>query len=273
MTESTSRASTTNGSPTITSSAKRALLAMRDVRVELDALRGKADQRIAIIGMGCRFPGASNPDAFWRMLCERQSGVREVPGERWDFARFFHPDARTPGKIAGRWGGFLEDLDRFDASFFGISPREAPHVDPRQRKMLEIAWEALEDAGIPPFSLAGSATGVYMATLSSDYDTILCRNYGRISASTGTGTANSIIANRLSYFLDLHGPSLTLDTACSGSLLTIELACRSLRNGETSLAMAGGVSINLLPKGDVFFSAAGALSPTGGCNAFEADAD
>jgi acyl transferase domain-containing protein/aryl carrier-like protein len=246
---------------------------MRDVRVELDALRGKADQRIAIIGMGCRFPGASNPDAFWRMLCERQSGVREVPGERWDFARFFHPDARTPGKIAGRWGGFLEDLDRFDASFFGISPREAPHVDPRQRKMLEIAWEALEDAGIPPFSLAGSATGVYMATLSSDYDTILCRNYGRISASTGTGTANSIIANRLSYFLDLHGPSLTLDTACSGSLLTIELACRSLRNGETSLAMAGGVSINLLPKGDVFFSAAGALSPTGGCNAFEADAD
>lgn len=273
MTESTSRASTTNGSATITSSAKRALLAMRDVRAELDALRDKADQRIAIIGMGCRFPGASSPDAFWQMLCERRSGVREVPAERWDFARFFHPDARTPGKIAGRWGGFLEDLDQFDASFFGISPREAPHVDPRQRKMMEIAWEALEDAGIPPFSLAGSATGVYMATLSSDYDTILCRNYGRISASTGTGTANSIIANRLSYFLDLHGPSLTLDTACSGSLLTIELACRSLRNGETSLAIAGGASINLLPKGDVFFSAAGALSPTGECNAFDAEAD
>ncbi len=255
------------------SAAKRALLAMRDLRAELDELRGKPDTRIAIIGIGCRFPGASNPDAFWKMLCHKQHGVSEVPADRWNSARLFHPDNKTPGKIASRWGGFLELVDQFDASFFGISPREAPHVDPRQRKILEIAWEALEDAGIPPLSLAGSATGVYMATLSSDYDTVLCQNYGRISASTGTGTANSIIANRLSYFLDLHGPSLTLDTACSGSLLTIELACRSLRAGESSLAIAGGASINLLPKGDVFFSAAGALSPTGSCRAFDADAD
>ena len=273
MTESNSRVRATNEDTSAASPAKRALLAVRDVRAELDALRGKAGYQIAVIGMGCRFPGASSPDAFWSMLCEQRDGVTEVPAERWDSARFFHPDARTPGKIAGRWGGFLEHLDRFDASFFGISPREAPHVDPRQRKVMEIVWEALEDAGIPPLSLAGSATGVYMATLSSDYDTILCRNYGRISASTGTGTANSIIANRLSYFLDLHGPSLTLDTACSGSLLTVELACRSLRAGESSLALAGGVSMNLLPKGDVFFSAAGALSPTGECKAFDAEAD
>ncbi|MGC2398145.1 MAG: type I polyketide synthase [Acidobacteriaceae bacterium] len=273
MSESTSRARTTHEDMGPASPAKRALLAMRDVRAELDALRGRVGSQIAIIGMGCRFPGASSPQAFWEMLRGQGDGVSEVPAERWDSARFFHPDARTPGKITGRWGGFLEHLDQFDAAFFGISPREAPHVDPRQRKVMEIAWEALEDAGIPPLGLAGSATGIYIATLSSDYDTILCRNYGRISASTGTGTANSIIANRLSYFLDLRGPSLTLDTACSGSLLGIELACRSLRTGESSLAIAGGVSINLLPKGDVFFSAAGALSPTGSCKAFDAEAD
>ncbi|MEO6829238.1 MAG: beta-ketoacyl synthase N-terminal-like domain-containing protein, partial [Acidobacteriaceae bacterium] len=246
---------------------------MRDMRAELESLRGKTDLRVAIVGMGCRFPGASSPQAFWEMLCHKRNGVTEVPTDRWNSARFFHPDSKAPGKIAGRWGGFLDHLDQFDASFFGISPREAPHVDPRQRKMLEIAWEALEDAGIPPLSLNGSATGVYMATLSSDYDTILCRNYGRITSSTGTGTANSIIANRLSYFLGLHGPSLTLDTACSGSLLAIELACRSLRVGESALAIAGGASINLLPKGDVFFSAAGALSPSGSCNAFDASAN
>lgn len=255
------------------SSAKRALLAMRDMRAELESLRSNANTPIAIVGMGCRFPGASSPQAFWEMLCHKRNGITEVPADRWDSARFYHPDSKTPGKIAGRWGGFLDHLERFDASFFGISPREAPHVDPRQRKVLEIAWEALEDAGIPPLSLNGSATAVYMATLSSDYDTVLCRNYGRISASTGTGTANSIIANRLSYFLNLHGPSLTLDTACSGSLLAIDLACRSLRIGESSLAITGGASINLLPKGDVFFSAASALSPTGSCNAFDASAD
>jgi acyl transferase domain-containing protein/acyl carrier protein len=255
------------------SPAKRALLAMRDMRAELDSLRGNGVAPIAIVGMGCRFPGAPSLDAFWDLLCHKGDGIREVPEERWDWARFFHPDTKAPGKIASRWGGFLDRLEHFDAPFFGISPREAPHVDPRQRKILEIAWEALEDAGIPPFSLAGTATSVYIATLSNDYDLILSRNYSRISASTGTGTANSIIANRLSYFLDLHGPSLTLDTACSGSLLAIELACRSLRTGESSLAVAGGVSINLLPKGDVFFSAAGALSPTGHCKTFDADAD
>src|ERR1700733_9261085 len=262
-----------NGREVEFSTAKRALLAMRELRAELDTLRGNGNAPIAIVGMGCRFPGAHGLDAFWEMLCHNRDGVGEVPADRWDAARFFHSDSRTPGKIASRWGGFLDHLDRFDASFFGISPREAPHVDPRQRKVLEIAWEALEDAGIPPLSLAGSATGVYIATLSNDYDMVLCRNYGRISSATGPGTANSILANRLSYFLDLHGPSLTLDTACSGSLLTIELACRSLRAGESSLGIAGGVSINLLPKGDVFFSAASAVAPTGHCKTFDSEAD
>jgi myxalamid-type polyketide synthase MxaE and MxaD len=258
--------------PGDTNSARRALLAIRALRAELDSLRGTG-QPIAIIGMACRFPGAPGLDAFWKMLCEECNGVTDVPPERWNSAHYYHPDPKAPGKIATRRGGFLEELDRFDAAFFGISPREAPHVDPRQRKMLEVVWEALEDAGIPPHSLAGSATGVYVATLSNDYDMLFCRNYRRFSPSTGTGTANSIIANRVSYFLDLHGPSLTLDTACSGSLLTIELACRSLRAGETSLALAGGVSLNLLPKGDIFFSSAGVLSRNGSCRTFDAAAD
>jgi acyl transferase domain-containing protein len=252
---------------------ERALVALRDLRAEVESLRAGENSSIAIVGMDCRLPGAAGLQDFWKLLCDKRSGVREVPAERWDASRFYHPDARTPGKIAGRWGGFLEELDRFDPAFFGISPREAPHVDPRQRVMLEVAWNALEDAGIPPLSLANSATGVYVATLSNDYDLMLSRNYSRFTASTGPGTANSIIANRISYFLDLHGPSLTLDTACSGSLLAIELACRSLRAGETSLALAGGVSLNLLPKGDVFFSAAGALSPTGACHSFDTAAD
>jgi acyl transferase domain-containing protein/acyl carrier protein len=252
---------------------ERALYALRDLRAEVKSLRAGETTSIAIVGMDCRLPGAAALRDFWKLLCEKRSGVVEVPAERWDASRFFHPDARTPGKIAGRWGGFLEELDRFDPAFFGISPREAPHVDPRQRVMLEVAWNALEDAGIPPLSLANTATGVYVATLSNDYDLMLSRNYNRFTASTGPGTANSIIANRISYFLDLHGPSLTLDTACSGSLLAIELACRSLRAGETSLALAGGVSLNLLPKGDVFFSAAGALSPTGACHSFDTAAD
>lgn len=273
MTDALTNVKATTGNGGVVSPTKQALLTIRELRAKLDAAYGENNRPIAIVGMGCRFPGAPNLDAFWEMLCKKQSGVREVPADRWDAMRFFHPDHQVPGKIAGRWGGFLDDVDHFDASFFGISPREAPHVDPRQRKMLEISWEALEDAGIPPQTLAGTATGVYIATLSNDYDVMLCGNYRKFTASTGTGTANSIIANRLSYFLDLRGPSITLDTACSGSLLAIELACRSLCAGEASLAIAGGVSINLLPKGDVFFSSAGALSPSGSCKTFDAAAD
>src|SRR5262249_50219880 len=148
-------------------SQRRAVVALRDLRAEIETLRGTENASVAIIGMDCRFPGAPGLQDFWKLLCEQRSGVTEVPADRWDAMRFFHPEARTPGKIAGRWGGFLTQLDKFDPAFFGISPREAPHVDPRQRVMLEVAWGALEDAGIPPLSLANSATGVYMATLSN----------------------------------------------------------------------------------------------------------
>lgn len=223
-----------------------------------------AAEPVAIVGLGCRFPGAPSPEDLWSLLEGRGSGITKVPPGRWSVG------ARLP---AGRFGGFLQGLDRFDAAFFGISPREAPHVDPRQRLTLELSWEALEDAGIPPDSLAGSDTGVFIAVLSNDYDQLLFRDLSRVDAYSGPGTANSIVANRVSYALDLHGPSLVLDTACSGSLVAIHLACQSLRADESRVALAGGVSVNLLPHGDLFFAAAGALSPDGRCRTFDEGAN
>jgi myxalamid-type polyketide synthase MxaE and MxaD len=175
--------------------------------------------------------------------------------------------------MVSRRGGFLKNLDQFDATFFGISPREAPHVDPRQRLLMEIAWEALEHAGIPPDSLAGKPAGVYIASLTNDYDHLLFEDLRRAEAYSGAGTANSVLANRISYFLDLRGPSLVVDTACSGSLVALHLACEGLQRGETSLALAGGVNVNLMPKSNVFFSRAGALSPNGRCATFDKNAD
>ncbi|HZT33354.1 MAG TPA: type I polyketide synthase [Bryobacteraceae bacterium] len=228
---------------------------------------------IAIIGMGCRYPGAPGLAQFWDLLIEGRDAVKEVPPERWDVNAYYHPDQNAAGKIKARCGGFLDEVDRFDAAFFGISPREAPHVDPRQRLMLEVAWETLEDAGIPPEQLAGSRTGVYIATLTNDYDQLISRDLTRFQIYTGIGTANSIVANRVSYFFDLRGPSLAVDTACSGSLVAIHLACLGLRAGETEMALAGGVSLNLLPSGDVFFSRAGSLAPDGRSKPFDASAN
>ena len=251
------------------SPTKQALLAIRALQGQLDAL----NEPIAIVGMGCRYPGADGVDAFWRLLAEGCDAVTEVPPERWDLEALYDPDSAVPGRMTTRWGGFLRRLDQFDAAFFGITPREAPHVDPRQRVILEAAWEALEAAGIPPDSLAGTRTGVFLATLTNDYDHLLFQDLCRAEAFSGSGTANSIVANRISYFLDLRGPSLALDTACSGSLVAIHLACESLRKGESTLALAGGVNLNLMPKSNVFFSKAGALSPAGRCKTFDAAAD
>lgn len=251
------------------SPTKQALLAIRALQGQLDAL----NEPIAIVGMGCRYPGADGVDAFWRLLAGGADAVTEVPPERWDLEALYDPDSAVPGKMTTRWGGFLRRLDEFDAAFFGITPREAPHVDPRQRVILEAAWEALEAAGIPPDSLAGTRSGVFLATLTNDYDHLLFQDLCRAEAFSGSGTANSIVANRISYFLDLRGPSLALDTACSGSLVAIHLACESLRKGESTLALAGGVNLNLMPKSNVFFSKAGALSPVGRCKTFDAAAD
>lgn len=228
---------------------------------------------IAIVGMGCRFPGAPDLAAYWQLLITGQDAVTEVPPDRWNIEEYFDPNPAAPGKTITRWGGFLTRLDEFDANFFGISPREASHLDPRQRQLLEAAWESLEDANIPLESLSGSRTGVFMAALSNDYDQLLFKELGRVDAYSGAGTANSIIANRLSYVFDLHGPSMTIDTACSGSLVALHLACQSLRQGESEMALVGGVNINLMPNGNIFFSKAGVISPDGHCKTFDARAN
>ncbi len=230
-------------------------------------------QPVAIVGIGCRFPGAGSPEAFWRLLRDGIDAVGEVPPDRWPVEEYYHPEPRRAGKMSSRWGGFLDGVDGFDPYFFGISPREAERMDPQQRLLLEVTWEALEDAGIPPQSLAGSATGVWVGIGMSDYSRWLFEDGALSDAYAGTGGALSIAANRLSFFLDLRGPSLAVDSACSASLVAVERACRSLWRGETDLALAGGVNLILAPEVTVNFSQAGFLAPDGRSKAFDARAD
>jgi acyl transferase domain-containing protein/acyl carrier protein len=233
-----------------------------------------AAEPIAIVGMACRLPGASNIREFWELLCCGADPIREIPADRWDVDHYYNPDPAAPGKMVSRWGGFLQGLDYFDAAFFRISPREAHQLDPRQRLMMELAWEALEDSGIPPLALAGSRTGVFAATLSSNYGSLIFnRHLPIVDAYSGMGNGNSVVANRLSYWLDLRGPSFSVDTACSGSLVAVHLACRSLQSGECRLALAGSANVILKPDDSIFFSKTGGLSPTGRCRPFDRRAD
>ncbi|HEU4325733.1 MAG TPA: type I polyketide synthase [Roseiflexaceae bacterium] len=228
---------------------------------------------IAITGIGCRFPGAASPAAFWRLLCAGEDAIREVPPERWDLAPVYDPDPLVPGKITTRWGGFLPDIDRFDPLFFKIAQREASLIDPQQRLLLEVAWEALEDGGYVAGRLAGSQTGVFVGIGALDHATRQMRAPDQIDAYTNTGAALSIAANRISYVFDLRGPSLIVDTACSSSLVAIHLACQSLRAGECALALAGGVNLILGPESTIGFSKLGAMAPDGRCKAFDARAN
>jgi len=237
--------------------------------------RVKRNEPVAVIGLGCRFPGAENPQAFWKLLREGRDAVREIPRERWDINAYYDPNPDAPGRITTRWGCFLDRMDLFDANFFGIYPREANHLDPQQRLVLEVGWEAFEDAGQAPDRLAGSRTGVFLGISSRDYTQYLLRGNDPtgVDAYSGTGNAGSIAANRLSYLLDLRGPSYAVDTACSSALYAVHLACRSLREGESDMAVAGGVNALLAPELFIAFSRAHMLSPEGKCKTFDASAD
>ncbi len=228
---------------------------------------------IAIVGMSCRLPGAPDLRAYWELLRDGVDAVGPIPLERWDVDGLYDPNPAAAGKMNTRQGGFLSGLDRFDPLFFSISPAEAAHLDPRQRLVLELAWESLAHAGIPAASLRGSSTGVFIGTMTDDFFHLLLDDPARGDAYSGTGGANSLVANRVSYCLDLRGPSMAVDTACSGSLVAIHLACQSLWSGESSAALAGGVMVNLRPDGFLFFSRAGALAPDGRCKPFDARAD
>jgi acyl transferase domain-containing protein/acyl carrier protein len=235
--------------------------------------RRPAHEPIAIVGMACRFPGAPNPEAFWRMLCEGVDATGVVPPDRWDADALYDPDPQAPGTINTRRGAFLGRVDGFDPLFFGISPREAVEMDPQQRLALELAWEALEDAGLPPRSLAGTRTGVFAGAVMHDYADLRKAAGGPATSHTGPGTSLAIIPNRISYALGLRGPSLMVDTACSASLVAVHLACQSLRDGECAVALAGGVNVVLSPAVTVELTKFGGLSGDGRCKAFDARAD
>jgi len=231
---------------------------------------------IAMVGIGCRFPGAENLDEFWRSLRDGVDPIMEVPRDRWDVDALYDPIPGTTGKMSTRWGGFLSGLDRFDPHFFGISPREAAGMDPQQRLLLEVTWDALENAGQPPDKLAGTRTGVYVGIGGFDYTNVIM-NYSdhlqMINAYLGTGNAHSIAANRISYLLDLRGPSVAIDTACSSSLVAIHMACEGLRGVQTDLAIAGAVNLILSPEVTIAFSHARMMAADGRCKTFDARAD
>lgn len=238
-----------------------------------DASHETAKEAIAVIGIGCRLPGASNPEAFWQLLREGVDAITEIPPSRWAADAFYDPTSTRPGTMNTRWGGFLEGIDQFDPQFFGISPREAESMDPQQRLLLEVTWEALENAGQPPDQLAGSRTGVFIGISTNDYSRLQFSHPSNLNAYSGTGNAFSIAANRISYVLDLHGPSWAVDTACSSSLVAVHQACQSLRHRECDMAIVGGVNLILSPELTVTFSQAQMTAPDGRCKTFDADAD
>jgi phthiocerol/phenolphthiocerol synthesis type-I polyketide synthase B len=245
-----------------------------DTEPVLDPDRGSVDEPIAVIGLGCRFPGGiAGPEALWQFLCEGRSAVGEVPPDRWAPFDDGSPAVAAALSRTTRWGSFLADIDAFDAEFFDISLREAAKMDPQQRLLLEVAWEALEHAGIPASSLRRSQTGVYVGASIAEYGYLASTDLPNVDAWSNPGGALSIIANRLSYFLDLRGPSVTVDTACSSSLVALHLACQSLRMQDCDVAIAAGVNVLMSPAVFRGFDQSGALSPTGACHAFDADAD
>src|SRR5215510_12749135 len=253
-----------------------AYLELRTIRAELDAVQRARTEPIAVIGMGCRFPGGvNNPEAYWRLLWNGVDAITEVPPTRWDVEMYYDPNPEVPGKTYTRYGGFIDQVDEFDPQFFGISPREAASMDPQQRLLLEVMWEALEHAGYAPDQLSGSRTGVFMGIGMDDYAhmSLYTGDPCRIDAYNSLGTARSIAVGRLSYVLGLQGPAMQVDTSCSSSLLAVHLACQSLRSGECNLALAGGVNLMLSPEATIAFSKLKALAPDGRCKTFDIAAD
>ncbi|MBB5160262.1 polyketide synthase 5 [Mycobacterium sp. AZCC_0083] len=229
---------------------------------------------VAVIGMACRLPGGiDSPAALWESLLRGDDTVTKVPLDRWDAEEYYDPEPGVPGRSVSKWGAFIDDIAGFDAEFFSINEREATGIDPQHRLLLETAWEAVEHAGIDPATLIDSLGGVFMGLTGCDYE-LLSADAGVIDGPYGfTGNNFSMASGRIAYHLGLHGPAYTVDSACSSSLLAVHMACRSLHDGESDLALAGGVSIMLEPRKMSSGSAQGMLSPTGRCHAFDVNAD
>ncbi|MFH8367579.1 type I polyketide synthase [Streptomyces sp. NPDC018031] len=254
---------------------RRAFATVERLQRRLEESERARTEPIAIVGVGCRFPGGvTDADGYWRLLADGTDAIGEIPADRWDGAAFHAAEPQTAGRMSTRWGGFLDRVDQFDHEFFGISRREALAMDPQQRLTLEVVWEALEHAGQAPTGLAGSRTGVFMGVCSNDFASRTLRDPLDATAYASTGTAHSIVTGRVSYTLDLHGPSVAVDSACSASLVAVHTACQSLRAGESDLALAGGVNVVLSPIPSIAFSQfPGMVAPDGRCKTFDASAN
>lgn len=255
---------------------KNALVAVQNMRSQLEAQKLAQTEAIAIIGMGCRFPGdANDPESFWNLLKNGVDAVSDIPPERWNMEELYDPNPDVPGKMYVRRLGLLKDVDKFDAQFFGISPDEAINMDPQHRMLLEVSWSALENAGQAPLKLKNSQTGVFVGITSTDYLQLQTQfgDKNNINAYSVNGNCLNTAAGRLSYLLGLQGPSMAVDTACSSSLVSIHLACQSLHSGECDRAIAGGVNLILSPYSTVATCKAKMLSADGRCKTFDAAAD
>ncbi|MEM6451325.1 MAG: SDR family NAD(P)-dependent oxidoreductase [Cyanobacteria bacterium P01_D01_bin.105] len=277
--QSSSRHNSNNSQSNSQQRMARALQAIEKLQAKVSTLESALEsvktEPIAIVGIGCRFPGGANsPAAFWEILSQGKDAITQVPSDRWDADAYYDPNPETPGKIVTRNGGFVDHLQTFDADFFGISPREANSLDPQQRLLLEVSWEAMENGGIVPNQWTNRPVGVFAGVSSNDYSQYLSgRREDEIDAYLATGNAHSVIAGRLSYSLGFTGPSLVVDTACSSSLVAVHLACQSLRNQACEMAIAAGVNRILAPEFSINFSKAHMLSPDGRCKTFDAAAD
>lgn len=259
-----------------TYSSQRLLLSLNEAIKKLEAVERDKSEPIAIIGMGCRFPGKANhPQAYWNLLHNGIDAITEVPLDRWDCDAYYDSNPEAPGKMYTRYGAFLEDIDQFDPQFFGVSPREAAGIDPQQRLLLEVTWEALEHSGQAPEKLRGSQTGVFLGFFMEDYSRLLVNSDDCLSidAYNTLGSLRALAAGRLAYVFDWRGPTFQVDTACSSTLLAIHLACQSLRAKESNLALAGGANLILTPEATIGLCKLKALSPDGHCKTFDATAN
>lgn len=248
------------------SPTKKALLALKQMQSKLEALENAKHEPIAVVGMGCRFPGADNPEEFWQLLHNGKDAITTVPQQRWNID--------LDAEICPRYGGFVPNLKEFDPVFFRIAPREAASVDPQQRLLLEVSWEALENAAIPADQIQGSQTGVFVGVAAVDYwHQLLSRQETEIDAYLTTGNTHSLASGRISHFFNFTGTSIALDTACSSSLVAVHLAIKSLRDRECNMALAGGVNRLISPKVSINFNRAKMLSPDGRCKTFDESAN